>query len=85
MADVLRRVGPSLVVGLLLDGPQLPQRWPARYATVLADEPGSAVLTLTSFGMVARSRPPGRTRSRAVALWSVLALRRVEQLYGRTG
>ena len=127
VADVLRRVGPSLVIALLLDGPQLPQRWPARYATVLADEPGSAVLTLTAFGMVARSRPPGRRRSRAVALWSapgtglhqldlapgakgiaitlslgsdtvwtadgrchrdstpVLALRGVEQLYGRAG
>ena len=35
VADVLRRVGPSLVIALLLDGPQLPQRWPARYATCL--------------------------------------------------
>jgi hypothetical protein len=70
VADVLRRVGPSLVVALLLDGPQLPQRWPSRYASVLSDEPGSAVLTLTSFGMVARSRPAGTSRSRAVAMWS---------------
>ncbi|HET7685075.1 MAG TPA: hypothetical protein VFM19_01560, partial [Candidatus Limnocylindria bacterium] len=44
VADLLRRIGPTLVVALLLDGPQLPQRWPCRYATVLADEPGSAVL-----------------------------------------
>lgn len=70
VADLLRRIGPSLVVALLLDGPQLARRWPCRYATVLADEPGSAVLTLTSFGMAARSRPSGSKPSRAVALWS---------------
>ena len=46
---------------LLLDGPQLTSRWAARYASVLADDPGSAVMTLTSYGMVQRSRPP-RTR-----------------------
>jgi hypothetical protein len=70
VADLLRRIGPGLVVALLLDGPQLPQRWPCRYATVFADEPGSAVLTLTSFGMAARSTPPGMPPSRSVAMWS---------------
>jgi hypothetical protein len=70
VADLLRGIGPSLVMALLLDGPQLPTRWPGRYATVLADEPGSAVLTLTSYGMVARSRPPGHQPSRVVGLWS---------------
>jgi len=70
VADALRRIGPTLVIALLLDGPQLAGRWPARYATILADEPGSAVLTLTSFGMVARSQPPGTKRSRVVALWN---------------
>jgi hypothetical protein len=69
-ADLVRRLGPSLVVALLLDGPQLPTRWPCRYASVLADEPGSAVLTLSSLGMVRRSQPPGKPRSRVVALWS---------------
>jgi len=69
VADVLRGIGPSLVVALLLDGPQLASRWPGRYASVLADEPGSAVLTLTSYGMVARSRPPGTKPSHVVALW----------------
>lgn len=68
--DFLRRIGPSLVVTVLLDGPQLDHRWPSRYATVLAEEPGSAVLTLTSFGMTARSRPPGFRSSRAVALFA---------------
>ena len=36
---------------------------------MLADDPGSSVLTLTSHGMVERSRPPGRDASRVVALW----------------
>lgn len=67
--ELLRRVGPSLILAVLLDGPQLPTRWPCRYASVLVDDPGSAVLTLTSFGMVARSRPAGMKRSRVVALW----------------
>jgi hypothetical protein len=36
---------------------------------VLADDPGSAVCTLTSFGMVERSRPLGADASRVVSLW----------------
>jgi hypothetical protein len=60
VADILRRIGPTLVVTLLLDGPQLPQRWPCRYASVLTDDPGSAVLALTSLGMAVRSRPKGQ-------------------------
>ena len=70
VADVLRRVGPTLVIALLLDGPQLRTRWPCRYASVLSDDPGSAVLTLTSLGMAARSRPPRTPPSRVVASWS---------------
>jgi hypothetical protein len=70
VADLVRRIGPSLVVALLLDGPQLRSRWPSRYASVIADDPGSAVLTLTSLGMAVRSRPPGKRRSRVVAHWN---------------
>lgn len=70
VAEMLRRIGPTLVVTLLLDGPQLPQRWPCRYASVVTDDPGSAVLALTSLGMALRSRPAGHRRSRAVATWS---------------
>ena len=69
VANVIRSVGPMIVVTPLLDGPQLGSRWAARYAGVLADDPGSAVLTLTSFGMAQRSRPPGLrpfARGRAV-------------------
>lgn len=66
---ILRAVGPNLVIVLLMDGPQLEKRWPGRYATTLADDPGSAVLTLTSLGMVRRSRMPGEIENRTVALW----------------
>ena len=69
VAEMIRSVGPTIVVTPLLDGPQLSARWSARYASVLADDPGSGVLTLTSYGMVQRSRPPGRNSSAVVALW----------------
>lgn len=69
VAEVIRSVGATSVITPLLDGPQLGSRWAARYASVLADDPGSAVLTLTSYGMVQRSRPPGRDASTVVALW----------------
>jgi hypothetical protein len=68
LADVIRAVGPTVVFTVLLDGPQLASRWAARYASVFADDPGSVVLTLTSFGMAQRSRPPGREASPIVAL-----------------
>lgn len=66
----IRAVGPNIVFALLMDGPQLPQRWAAQYATVLADDPGSSVLTVTSLGLIERSNMarPGR-ESRTVALW----------------
>lgn len=69
VAELLRAIGPTLVVTILLDGPQLPSRWTARYAGVLADDPGSAVLTLSAFGFVQRSRPPGRPASSVVSFW----------------
>lgn len=69
VTDVIRAVAPTLVVGLLLDGPQLAARWPARYASVLADDPGSSVLTLTALGMAWRSQPSGFDPSRVIALW----------------
>jgi hypothetical protein len=69
IAELIRSVGPTAVTVGLLDGPQLTSRWSARYASVLADDPGSAVLTLSSFGMVERSRPQGWEGSRVIALW----------------
>jgi hypothetical protein len=66
----LRSIGPNLVIVLLMDGPQLERRWPGRYATVFADDPGSAVLTLTSIGMVMRAAMPGSEQAhREIALW----------------
>jgi hypothetical protein len=69
VAEIVRAIGPNLVIALLMDGPQFRSRWSARYATVLADDPGSSVLTLTSRGMAMMSRPGGHSASRVVALW----------------
>ncbi len=70
VSELIRAVGPNLVIALLMDGPQLEQRWPARYATVLADDPGCSVLTVTSLGMARLSRSQqGECGCRIVALW----------------
>jgi hypothetical protein len=72
MAEIVRAVGPNVVFALLMDGPQLRHRWPSRYASVLAEDPGSSVLTLTNLGMASRSRtmdPDARDRSRTIGLW----------------
>lgn len=73
-ADLIRAVGPNLLIALLMDGPQLSGRWPSRYASVLAEDPGTSVLTLTSLGMAERSRPiiqsgQRASPSRVIALW----------------
>jgi hypothetical protein len=80
IADMIRAVGPTLVVALLMDGPQLGSRWPAHYATILADDPGSSVLTLTSIVMAELSRPPDVPLSRVVGLWKdrFQGLRKIE-------
>ena len=87
VAEVIRSVGPTVVFTPLLDGPQLSSRWAARYASVLADDPGSAVLTLTSYGMVQRSRPLRRDASPVVALWKdpVRGLREIPLEAGAQG
>jgi hypothetical protein len=71
VGDLVRAVGPNLVIALLADGPQLKDRWPARYATTLADDPGCSVLTITSLGMAKLSRPHGVVppRDPVIALW----------------
>jgi hypothetical protein len=74
VAEVIRSIGPNLVFALLMDGPQLRSRWPSRYASVLAEDPGCSVLSLTNLGMAKRSRPrdlpPGAPdKSRTIALW----------------
>jgi hypothetical protein len=87
VAELIRDVGPTLVVTILLDGPQLASRWTARYAGVLADDPGTAVLTLTANGMVERSRPTGMPPSTVVALWKdpTRGLREISLDPGATG
>lgn len=63
VSELIRGVGPTLVLALLLDGPQLAERWPGRYASVLADDPGTGVLTVTSYGMAKISRPNSSSSS----------------------
>lgn len=71
--QIIRAVGPNLVIALLMDAPQVEARWPARYATVLADDPGCAVLTLTSRGLMTLQHRLGTFRStgddRVVGMW----------------
>lgn len=71
--QLLRAVGPNLVIALLMDAPQVNGRWPARYATVLAEDPGCAVLTLTSRGLMTRQHRlgihPSKGGDRYVAMW----------------
>lgn len=71
VGDVLRAVGPNLIIALLTDGPQVMGRWPGRYAGALADDPGSSVLTVTSLGASTLSKPSSGNpnRSRSIALW----------------
>lgn len=84
-AEVVRAVGPSLVIAILFDGPQKDNRWSARYAMVLADDPGCSVLSLTSLGMAMRSKPPGQQISRCVALWkdTKTGLQEIELAYDK--
>ncbi|WGG48801.1 hypothetical protein [Rugamonas sp. DEMB1] len=67
--NIIRAVGPNLVIALLMDGPQLGTRWPGRYATVLADDPGSAVLSFTCSAMVDRSNWLESRPARSIGLW----------------
>lgn len=71
VGDILRAVGPNLIIALLSDGPQISNRWPGRYASAFADDPGSSVLTLTSAGMsrLSKGTPGTQDRSGTVAMW----------------
>jgi hypothetical protein len=68
--EILRAVAPNLIFTLLLDGPQIRNRWPAQYASNLADDPGSSVLTFTSYGLIDRSNRQGRyPANHSIAMW----------------
>lgn len=70
VSSIIRGIAPSLLIALLLDGPQLKDRWPARYATVFADDPGTSVLTVSALGIVKRSGIlDGRAGNTTVSLW----------------
>lgn len=73
VTEVLRAVGPNLIFALLMDGPQLKSRWSSRYASVLAEDPGCSVLSLTSLGMSKRSKvesaKPEDDKTNFIALW----------------
>lgn len=56
VSELIRGIGPTLLTALLSDGPQLSNRWSARYATIFADDPGTSVFSLTSIGMAKRSK-----------------------------
>lgn len=60
---------PNLVFALLMDGPQVASRWPGRYALGLADDPGSAVLTVSSLGLIERSNWRYNNVRQTIALW----------------
>lgn len=70
VSELIRGIGPTLVTAILLDGPQLEHRWSGRYASVLADDPGSSVLTVSSLGLARRSiGRQGEKNTPVVALW----------------
>jgi hypothetical protein len=70
VGDIVRAIGPNLLIALLMDAPQLNGRWPGRYAASLADDPGCSVLTVTSSGMSRLSKTRNeKDRSDVVALW----------------
>ncbi|PCH72010.1 MAG: hypothetical protein COC12_06880 [Rhodobacteraceae bacterium] len=68
--EILRSVAPNLIFALLLDGPQIQKRWPAQYASNLADDPGSSVLTFTSYGLIERANLQGHFDPNfSIAMW----------------
>ncbi|XSG73037.1 hypothetical protein ACP8Y2_12660 [Herpetosiphon llansteffanensis] len=71
VSELIRGIGPTLLIALLMDGPQLKSRWPSRYATVMADDPGTSVLSVSSLGLVRVSRnDKGESGSSVIALWN---------------
>lgn len=68
---VIRAIGPTLLIALLMDGPQIIQRWPGRYASVLTEDPGTSVLTFTSLGLISRQNDVAKfPQACSIALWS---------------
>jgi hypothetical protein len=53
-----------------MDGPQKLERWSAKYASVLSEDPGCAVVTMTSLGMIKRYQHHHGNASNSIALIS---------------
>src|SRR5262249_39103935 len=63
-------IGPTMLIAILMDGPQLRERWAGRYASVLADDPGTSVLSVSPLGFTQRSvGSNGESGSPQVGLW----------------
>jgi len=68
----VRAIGPNIIFVLLMDGPQLQERWSARYSMGLAEDPGSTVLTLTSRALVKKSNDQRKlAESKPQLSWSI--------------
>jgi hypothetical protein len=69
--SIVRAVGPNLVIALLMDGPQRKTRWSNKYATVLGEDPGSGVLSVSCAAMVDRSNANWKKddQKRVIGLW----------------
>jgi predicted amidohydrolase len=70
VGDLVRAIGPNLLIALLADAPQILQRWPGRYAAAFADDPGCSVLTLTSLGMSTLDNRAKAKTARTIGLWA---------------
>lgn len=53
--DVFRALGANIIFGLLFDGPQTKSRWSSKYAASITEDPGTAVVSLTSHALMKRS------------------------------
>lgn len=69
--QLIRTVGPGLVFAILMDGPQIPKRWPGQFAASLSTDPGASVLTLTNHGILKNRDSGGKyPLSHAIAIWA---------------
>ncbi|KAB8141349.1 hypothetical protein F8S13_19835 [Chloroflexia bacterium SDU3-3] len=70
VSELVRGIGPTLLIALLLDGPQSKARWSGRYASVMADDPGTSVLSLSALGMTKRGNDKRyKDGWKNIALW----------------
>jgi hypothetical protein len=65
----IQSVGPNIIFALLMDSPQLKNRWPGRYTLGLIEDPGASLLTVTSLGLVTRSNWLHNGSRQTIALW----------------